>query len=292
MKILLLLVLLPISAFAQTDRNYEGVKTFLTQLAAKYPKTVRPIVVGDSDSGEKIQGVRIGDGPVHTLVVSTHHGNEYGSTEVALAFAESVAANPIAGQSTYVIPVLNIGGYNKRSRYEATATGHSSDPNRDYPGPCGTEGPFSLKSTKALADFVDHEKIVSSATLHTYFPAVVYPWGIPTKDLSTAYDDIFKGIVETATTDSHYQTGNSTEVMYPVGGAFEDYAYWKHGIWSILFELGFSHYPSDEQLQSMIDTNVPGLRRMLEKAPTNLAANHAFAGKCDYRLQSLDRHDE
>jgi carboxypeptidase T len=292
MNKLLLLVLLPLSAFAQTDRNYDGVKTALSQLAAKYPNNVSTFILGDSDSGDKIQGVRVGNGPLHTMVVATHHGNEYGSTEVALGFAESIAANPIAGQTTFVIPVLNIGGYNKRSRFEYNSAGRSTDPNRDYPGPCGTEGPFTLKSTKALADFVTKEKIISSATLHTYFPAVMYPWGISTHDLTTDYTDIFKGLVEAGTEESHYKTGNATDVMYPADGTFEDYAFWKNGMWSILFELGFSHWPSEEDVQTMISTNVPGLRRMLEKAPTTLAANHAFTGKCDRTLKSLDRHDE
>ena len=31
--------------------------------------------------------------------------------------------------------------------------------------------------------------------------------------------------------------GASTDVVYPCDGAFEDYAYWKHGMWSLLLEL-------------------------------------------------------
>lgn len=62
MKLFLLLALLSFSAFAQTNRTYDGVKTALSALVAKYPKTVAPFVLGDSDSGEKIQGLRVGDG--------------------------------------------------------------------------------------------------------------------------------------------------------------------------------------------------------------------------------------
>lgn len=280
------------SAQAETNRKYEGVKSFLNRVAAANPKTSQTFILGDSDSGEKILGLKIGSGAVHDLVVSTHHGNEYGSAEVALAFAQSVATNPIPGHTTFVIPVLNIEGYNKRNRYERDASGASRDPNRDYPGPCGTEGPFHLKSTKALADFVEKEKIVSSATLHTYFPAVVYPWGFSTHDLANAYPEIFQRLVETATADSRYQIGNSTEVIYPADGAFEDYAFWKNGAWSLLYELGFSHSPSESEIQTMIAANVPGLRRQIEQAPTTPAANHAFTGRCDMTLKALDRHDE
>ncbi len=285
-------VLFSQGAHARLANSYDDVKRFDANLAAQY-SNVQVITIGQSDSGEPIQGLKIGNGPVKNMIVSTHHGNEYGSTEVALAFAESIAKNPIAGQTVYVIPVLNISGYNHGNREEyAAADGSYHDPNRDYPGPCGTEGPFKLKSTYDLAQFVARENIVTSATLHTYYPAVVYPWGISTHDLTTPYQDIFENLVKTATEQSHYQIGNSTDVIYPADGAYEDYAFWQHGIWSILFELGESHYPSDKDLQRMAEVNVPGIRHMLETAPTTRATDHAFHGRCDVALKFLDRHDE
>ena len=140
--------------------------------------------------------------------MGTHHGNEYGSSEVAMAFAASMADKPIADQTVYVIPVLNISGYNAKQREEKDARGSYRDPNRDYPGPCGTSGPHRLKSTSSLAKFIDQENIISTATLHTYYPAVVYPWGISTYDVSTPYDDIFKTMVNNATEMSKYTVGN------------------------------------------------------------------------------------
>jgi hypothetical protein len=95
-----------------------------------------------------------------------------------------------------------------------------------------------------------------------------------------------------ATTKSHYEIGNSTEVIYPANGTFEDYAFWKHGVWSLLFELGTSHSPTDASVREMVRVNVPGLRRFLEQAPRERAENHDFKGRCDRRLISRDRHDE
>jgi carboxypeptidase T len=275
-----------------SSATYNDVKVFLKDLAAKYPQNVKLFTLGESDSGDAIQGVAIGNGPVHNLVVASHHGNEYGSVEVARGFAASIAENPIQGQTVYVIPVLNIGGYNGKNRREP-AKGQTWDPNRNYPGPCGTEGPFTLKSTHALADFVDKQNIVSSATMHTFYPAVVYPWGISTQDLSTPYDDLFKTLVDAATVESHYQVGNSTAVIYPADGAFEDYAFWKHGIWSLLFELGETHSPDLNQVNEMVKVNVPGLRRFLAQAPLKRADKHDFTGKCDtMKMFGRDKHDE
>src|SRR5579885_499101 len=295
-KYLLLFVgLLAGQAYASdlTQKQYADVKNFLHELVRAHPDTVRSITVGPSDSGDMIEGVVIGNGSVHNLVVGTHHGNEYGSTEVAMAFAASLAVNPIVGQTVYVVPVLNISGYNARQREERDATGHYRDPNRDYPGPCGTEGPHHLKSTASLAKFIDQENITASATLHTFCPAVVYPWGISTYDVSTPYDNIFRSLANYATEMSKYTVGNSTEVLYPADGCYEDYAFWKSGVWSLLFELGYSHSPSQTDINEMIRTNVPGLRKMLEQAPHERASSHEFTGRCETRrLVRLDKHDE
>jgi len=274
-----------------TDRSYKDVVNYIHNLATKYPQTTQLFTIGFSNDGVAIEGIQIGNGPMHNLVVGTHHGNEYGSTELALNFAESLAQSPIAGQTLYVIPVLNINGYNNRDRYEKV-NGKYYDPNRDYPGPCGTEGPHNLNSTKALANFIDQKNIISSATLHTYWPAAVYPWGISTEDVDTPYTSTFVEMVNAATEASHYSVGNSTVLIYPADGAFEDYAYWKHGIWSILFEVGHSHSPSVSDMDEMIKGNVPGLRKMFEMAPQARAEKHDFTGKCSIGLRALDLHIE
>lgn len=279
-------------AEVSTHRNYNDVKKFMQDLAEHNPGVVTSFTVGDSDSGDKVEGIKIGTGPVHNLLVATHHGNEYGSTELALAFAEALAKSPIKNQTLYVIPVLNIDGFNNRNRYEHDSRGNSDDPNRDYPGPCGTEGPFHLKSTQALANLIDHENIIVSSTLHTYWPAVVYPWGISTEDLETPYTPDYVKLVQTATQTSHYAYGNNTQMIYPADGAFEDYAYWKHGIWSLLFEVGDTHTPDNADLKAVIEGNVPGLINMYASAPTTRAPKHDFTGKCDLGLRLMDLHIE
>lgn len=300
-RIILLTFVLSTTTFASTEpanKKYADVKNFMHELVRVHPDEVRMVNVGESDSGETIEGVAIGHGSVHNLVVATHHGNEYGSTEVSMAVAASLADAPIADQTVYVVPVLNIAGYNSKTRWEKDSRGKRNDPNRDYPGPCGTEGPHHLKSTASLAKFIDRENIVTSATLHTFYPAVVYPWGFATTDLSTAYDDLYKVMVQNATEISHYQTGNSTEVIYPATGAYEDYAFWRSGVWSILFELGTSHQPTQQDIDKMIRLNVPGIRKMLEEAPKARAENHEFFGSCSMqRFKAMfsgkyDKHDE
>lgn len=279
------------TAQAAIHANYGEVKETLRKIVARTPLEARRIEIGVSDSGETIEGIEIGKGALRTLVVAAHHGNEYGSVEVALGFAESIALRPIEGQTVTVIPVLNVAGFNRRSRWESNRSG-SHDPNRDYPGPCGSEGPFNLKSTKALADYIDRSGVVTLATLHTYYPGVAYPWGLSSRDLETPYTETFRQLADLAVLESKYPTGNGTELIYPADGTFEDYAFWKHGIWSFLFELGFTHYPSEAEIERMKEVNIPGIRRLLEEAPRARAERHEFSGECDWRLRGLDRHDE
>jgi len=286
---LLLSLVLSGSAFAVDPftRKYSDIQSDLKDLAAKYPQSVELIQLGTNDTGDAIQGIKAGNGPVHTLVVGTHHGNEYGATEVAIAFAHSVAEAPIVSQTVYVIPVLNVSGYNLREREEL-----GRDPNRDYLGPCGTSGPFALRSTKALADLIDRENIISSATLHTFSPLVLYPWGFSTHDTKTEYDDQYIELAKAATVESGYPVGNSAVALYPADGCYEDYAMWKFGIWSLLFEMGDTHSPSQSAVDELIRGNVPGLRRFLAQAPTTRAEKHAFTGKCETSKTGPRRADE
>jgi carboxypeptidase T len=264
-----------------SDRTYRDIVNALNQLERDYPRTVKVFTLGYSNEGIAIQGVHIGQGSLHNLAVATHHGNELAATEVGLAFAKSIAENPIPGQRISVIPVLNINGYAAHYRYEMI-NGEKVNQNRDYPGPCGSSGPFLSTSTKALADFLARENIVAAATLHTYKPAVVYPWGISTNDVDTLSTPIFIDLAKAATVESHYQIGYSTTVMFPADGTFEDYAYWKHGIYALLFEIGEVNVPPPDVLSKTIRDNVAGLRAMFSISPTTRAAQHEFTGQCYY----------
>ncbi|WP_413290931.1 M14 family zinc carboxypeptidase [Bdellovibrio sp. HCB337] len=284
----LILSLFLMSSASAATSNYNKVVADLQKIAQSNPQNAQMFNLGMSNAGQMIVGLKIGSGPVADLVVGTHHGNEYGSTAVAMGAAESFAMDPIPGHTVYIIPVLNISGYNSKQREEQIGRG-TIDPNRDYPGPCVTTKSHQSKATKLLADFILSKNIVSSATLHTYFPAVLYPFGFSTNDTETKDDSAFINISKAATVESRYEIGNSKELLYAADGAFEDYAYWKHGIWSLLFEMGGSHNPTPTQIKKMVADNVPGLRRFFEMAPKERSANHAFTGRCDHNVRKRGR---
>lgn len=271
--------------------KYEAVVTFMEQLHAQYPETTELFDLGLSDDNVMIKGIKIGSGSLNNLVVATHHGNEYGSTEVAKAFAASLAKEPLADQTIHIIPVLNINGYNRNSRNE-TAKGVSFDANRDYPGPCVDKNTHALNSTRLLAQFLDKKNIVSSMTLHTYFPAITYPWGVSSTTTKTDDQAFFQELVKFAAVGNNYYLGTSTDVVYPADGTFEDYAYWKHGVWSLLYEIGTSHSPSPTAIEKVIRETLPGMRLVFKNSQLERSKNHDFKGSCNARILSFDPHME
>lgn len=277
------------SAFAQVQpTRYEVVEELVTSLAEVY-EDVEEIALPVEGSKDLV-GLKIGDGPVSHLVVSTHHGNEYGSTEVAKALMRNLAALPLEDLTVYVIPVVNITGYNANRRWE-----FNYDPNRDYPGPCGSRnGSFNLKSTKAVADFLDRANIVTAITLHTYSSIITYPWNYARK-MPTQNDQVMQSLAAVGAEFNGYRYGRTPDLLYATRGDFQDYAYWEYGIWPFLFELGHTHNPSDQEIQKMIKANVPAIRAMLEKAPLQRAEYHSNNGTCPSEplaMDLFDPHDE
>ena len=271
---------------------YEKVVQALQKIEAQNPSTSRVIQVGVSDSGMPIMGIQIGRATRTTkanLIVATHHGNEYGSTAVAVAAASAFAQSPLQGQTIYVIPVLNILGYNSNNRYERAQDGRTYDPNRDYPGPCRRGQPYNLKSTASLASFIEQANIISSATLHTYMPGILYPYGLSTNDIVTPDHEQYVRLGRAAAGQSNYTVGNSKEHLYAADGTFEDFAYMQHGIWSLLFEMGGTHRPNENQINDMIRVSVPGLRRFFLESPPSRSIKGTFTGRCDRSVRQRDK---
>lgn len=284
------LVLLLTASTNSFAARYDQVLERVKLAAAANPRSTELFEL-KKDDGESLWGIRIGSGPVEDLVVATHHGNEYGSTEVAVALIEDLAMRPLGDRTTYVIPVINISGFNANQRQEK-----GYDPNRDWPGPCGNAHgtPLQLASIRAIDEFIASKKFVMGITLHTYAETVTYPWSFK-DDSPTAHDHEFREIAEQAAKVNGYRTGKTPDLIYTTLGDFESYAFWKHGIWSFLFEMGTSHSPDAAAVERLKQKNVPAIRAMLETAPTTNARDHKFSGSCaDAFSRSLmtDRGDE
>lgn len=266
---------------------YDTAVQKLDQLAAAHPAFVTPMDLGTNDQGVLIRGVKIEDPaapgfakPKH-LVVAVHHGNEELSADVAQSFAERLVAaledsgsplNPALRRNVYfVVPVLNVTGYNASRREETSRNGRTLDPNRDYPDPCTTDQPFQLASTKNLSDFVAEQGIVAAVTIHGYIGTFTYPWGIFTTNTHTPDHAAFQDMSRQVVAVNRYSTGTHADAIYPTAGAFEDWAYHEHGVWVMLLEI--ANRPN-------VQRDADSLLKYFAVAPAERSMRHDHLGTC------------
>lgn len=196
--------------------------------------------LGKNDQGQDIMGLVIGDegtAKIRHLVVGTHHGNERAAAEVPLHFIDQALTNYNPEILFYVIPVLNISGYNANRRQETGADAQTYDSNRDYEDACEVKHDFELKSTALIADFLALEEIVSAVSVHGYVGTFTFPWGMNTSNFQTLDNAMLVQWAKNTAKINGYRTGTHGDIVYPAEGSFEDYAYLKHGTYSFLMEI-------------------------------------------------------
>lgn len=266
---------------------YDDATARLARLQFAHPASVTMMDIGANDQGTVIRGVRIEDPETfgvakpHHLVVATHHGNEELSADVAQSFAERLVAaledpnaplhEQLKGNVYYVVPVLNVTGYNASRREETSSTGRTLDANRDYSDPCTSDQPFQLASTRHLAEFVAQESIVAAVTIHGYIGTFTYPWGIFTSNTHTPDQAAFDGMARQVVAVNRYTTGTHADAIYPTAGAFEDWAYFEHGVWVMLLEI--ANRPN-------VARDADSLLKYFAIAPTTRSEHHDHLGVC------------
>ncbi len=290
-KIFFALLVFSSSAFSAT--SYDGIQSFIRDLASQYPETSTLFSIGTNDQGTSIEGLKIGNGEAKYLIVGTHHGDELGATEVTKAMATHLADQPIEGRTIYVIPVLNVTGYNSVNRFEEDAGGNGWDPNRDYANPCKSQTSqlWRLTSTQLLAKFIDQENIIGDLSLHNEGDQIGFAW-ITAKGSYTPDNQIFSNIAIAGATLNKYAYGTYPDMAYSAYGTLEDYAYWKHGVWSFVVELGHAgHQPPATSIAEDIRLNIPAMRAMILAMPTERSSAHEFNGSCSDRLMPTSSED-
>ncbi len=283
MKIVLVLVFLAcLSAFSESTK-YDSVVYKLKEIEKNHSNFAKVFSIGTNDDNIEILAMRISTNPlisdptkISHVIVSTHHGNEGKATDFAFAFIERILER-FSGWELYskdfdtewiIIPVLNISGYNISSRYE-----HGIDPNRDYPGPCISEPGGKLKSIRVLMAYLNSRIITGTVTVHGYIGSLTYPWGVSTTNTHTLDHNFYTEVTSKAAKFNNYQYGTSTDIIYPADGTYEDYVYWKHGIWSLLVELRSGS-------QTDIDETVKAVETFFDNINSSPSTKNQMTGYC------------
>lgn len=278
-----ILSLISLQTFAVPTGRYKTVVDKTKQMQAEHNQISQIFSIGKNDDGEDILALRVSTNPgamdpskIGHIVVSTHHGNELGAPEFTLAFMKSlldrfeneIYRGNLADTEWTIVPVLNISGYNAASRHEK-----GRDPNRDYPGPCISSTGGKLGSIRTLMNFLDTRIFSGSLTVHGYAAALTYPWGVSVGNTHTKDHNLFEGITKKAAQHNGYQYGTSTDIVYPCDGAYEDYVYWKHGMWSLLLEL------RDGSANDIAKT-VPAIETYFDQLDSSPSTQHTLTSQC------------
>ena len=89
-----------------------------------------------------------------------------------------------------------------------------------------------------------------------------------TSNTKTADHRIYDMIGKECCKINNYRTGTHADVIYPATGAFEDWCYNAHGIWTMLLELAHSaDLEKDAEAVVKFFTLVPGERSKSHKHP-------------------------
>ena len=275
--------------------RYKDVIDKMKMLSAKYPQFTSVFSLGQNDDSVDILAMRISVTPtavdpkkVGHLLVSTHHGNESATPVFTLYFTEELLKRyashelfrtNLSDTEWTIIPVLNISGFNANNRQE-----HGYDPNRDYPGPCTTQTGGKLKSISLLIKHLQSRVYTGSLTVHGYYGSLTYPWGVSTANTHSLDHNAFEKIVSKATSLNGYVFGTSTDVIYPCDGSFEDYTYWKHGIWSLLLELKTGS-------QTDIPPTASAVAAYFDQIDSTPSSKNQMTGQCT-RARKPDLHNE
>lgn len=264
-------------------------KTIYDQMVAfetQNPSLAKVFSIGANDDGVEMYAIRISTSPqtmdkskIGQFLVATHHGNEGGSTVLAVEFmkdllnrykSDELWKGKLGDTEWTILPVLNISGYNANNRYE-----HGNDPNRDYPGPCTNSGFGKLKSVRNLINFLGVRSFAGSVTTHGYVGNFTYPWGFYTDNNKTLDDNKYREMFHKIADINGYSFGNSGDAIYPANGCYEDFVYWKHGSWSLLVEL-LNGSTND------VASTVPAISEFFNLIDSTPSSKNQFQANCTY----------
>jgi Zinc carboxypeptidase len=285
-----LMVSFTLAAAPPTGR-YKQIVDQMNTLQTQYPTLAHVYSIGQNDDGVDIFALRISTTPneldpkkVGHILVGTHHGNESAAATFVMRFSQrlltrygskEIFEGNLGDLEWTVVPVLNISGYNANNRYE-----HGYDPNRDYPGPCTSDPGGHLKSIRMMMELMGKRIYSGSVTVHGYIGVLAYPWGMELTNTHTHDDNLFAQITQKAARINGYQAGISTDIIYPADGCYEDHAYLKYGMWSLLVEL-------KDGSESDLASTVNAIETYYGELDSSPSTHNQLTGQCGHSKGDL-----
>ncbi len=133
-------------------------------------------------------------------------------------------------------------------------SGSSPDPSSDtYRGP----SPASEPETQLMIKFIENHDFKLILNHHTYSNLLIYPYGYD--EVYPEDFDVFHTYALIMTRENHYEIGTPWELLYPVNGDANDWAYGTHQILAMTPETGGysdGFWPSPERIVPLCEGNM------------------------------------
>jgi predicted deacylase len=251
---------------------------YLSAVSAAAPDVATAYTLGESVRGRAIPYLVINATCQPTapavLLVGTHHGDEWSSTEAALANVDYLLRGTddvralLRSYAFYVLPVLNVDGHEASPSTRENADG--VDINRDYAYPERSESSsFKEKETRLIKALQDQVGFRAALTFHSGSTSVLWPWCYtPT----AASDDARLSSVGAKTAQAMgFNTYAASYFDYPTQGEYIDYAYMKSKTLAFTVEVSLVKTPSVSTIPQIVATAWKGTLALLHA----LQSNHA-----------------
>jgi predicted deacylase len=214
--------------------------------------------------------------PPAVLLVGTHHGDEWSSTEATLAHVDQLlrgdasVRNLLRSYAFYILPVLNADGHEASPPTRANADG--ADINRDYAYPNRSEGSsFKEKETQLIKALQDEVGFRAAVTFHSGSTSVLWSWCYTT---TPSTDDARLSSLGVSSAQAMgFSTYSASAFDYVTQGEYIDYAYMKSKTLAFTVEVSTVKIPAISTIPQVVATTWKGTLALLQ----GLQANHSPA---------------
>jgi hypothetical protein len=264
-----------LSAGAVGYRTFDQIEAHLVELAKRFPDRVALMSAGEVEPGKRQLVLKISDNVQSSevnepklLVDAGMHGDEVVGPEVLLRLADELAEGSserlqrlVNSNEIYLMPVVNVVGYSRGSRYEKGV-----DPNRDFPVPGAEDYKTRSKCVELYRRFIDTIPFSANLTLHAYGRLVMFPWAYTTQPLadSTRYQR-YDELTRTMAAENTYRSGPISATIYVANNSSVDYLEWHRGMVAVAAELGDQKAPPMAKLDGVTNEAREMVWRFLEQ---------------------------
>lgn len=240
------------------------------------------VTLGTSVEGRPIQGLVLGRDPAESAptyrILGGHHGDEWSSSEVALAVAQALVeqvedqriARILEASTIWIVPYVNPDGVVMGNRLNANVV----DLNRNYAHgwshsePFGGPWPFSEPETRAIRALGLHTRPMAGLSLHSGAINLGWVWNHTTEPAPEAalMEALASDYADRCDAPGFWITNGAA--WYVTYGDTNDWSYGQQGVLDYTLELTDPKAPPPGSIPTYVGWHLDAILDFLDHRPT------------------------